>query len=77
MTTHCRECRQPVEAYHPTGTRAGTRRAIRHPESAYAVGGYQCPGSFGSVDHTVERPRYPKPDGGPSLNEYLRSKGEL
>lgn len=25
----------------------------------------------------VDRPRYPKPDGGPSLWEYLKSKGEI
>jgi len=29
------------------------------------------------IESVVERPRYPKPDGGPSLNEYLRSRGEL
>jgi hypothetical protein len=24
----------------------------------------------------IDRPRYPRPDGGPSLREYLQSKGE-
>jgi hypothetical protein len=72
----CRECHEDVEAYHPTGTASGTRRAIRHPESAYAPGGWQCPGSFGPVDRPVERPRYPRPDGGPSVREFQQSKGE-
>lgn len=74
---HCRECRESVDVYRPTGTASGTRRAIRHPQSAYVEGGWQCLGSFGPVDGApIERPRYPRPDGGPSVNEYLQSKGE-
>jgi hypothetical protein len=40
----CPECRKPVETYHPAND--PQPRAVRHPESAYIVGGYQCPGSF-------------------------------
>jgi hypothetical protein len=77
----CRVCHQPVGTYRPHDTRAV--RAERHPQSAYGVGGYQCPGSFGPVDDepTVARDqertaRWRRNAGGPSLAEYLESKGE-
>lgn len=80
----CRECKEKVVTYRPTGTN-GVRRAIRHPESAYSAGGYQCPGSFGPVDDETtiardeQRTRRWHGDVPQTadINDYLREKGEL
>lgn len=29
------------------------------------------------AEATPDRPRYPRPDGGPSVREYLQSRGEV
>lgn len=41
-----------------------------------------CPEHDGAIiqpkaEPTVDRPRYPRPDGGPSEREYRQSKGEI
>jgi hypothetical protein len=49
----CQKCSDRVELYRPTGTRV--LRTVRHPQSAYAVGGFQCSGSFGPADRVAPK----------------------